>query len=798
MARKLISFLLTLSLLLPYLALPPKSHACGPFFPLAVFFQTKHPDLPLRNFAAGDLGILQPSFARSYLVVAYRYLSGGSFLPGQQNQLLALWMNRLDRYDQPERSDEKDAEGIWLRARKQITGLNDPVYLDKYSKAFPTYRNSSSAHFYYWNCLDDSFSTAETTLRARAKQFGPHSAVVHDWVKAQDAVFRNCGGDDTSEDYFAPEPAGQDLPPLIKMDREYQIAAAQFYAHRWADAERSFLQISRETNSPWQNLAAVIAIRCKIRMTTDATKEQEWNEIEQRLETLDHDSSMRTIRPAIQRTLRYVQARSSPEKRVSDLGRFLQKNLYPEDLYHDLDDYTILLDRSIGDSPAGDTDYVPPAKITRLFEKTNQLREKNDLTDWLFTYQASGTAAAAHAIGEWRAKGTLPWLVCALSKAKLDSSDTQDLLDDAARLDSDSPATLTVAYLRARLLAQSGRASEAREIADANLARMSGKKSASAINAFLTLRMNLATTLVDFASHAARHPVLVTLDDESRDIPYKYLHCGTERNPVGAACEFREKPAPPMFDEQTSVILTEKLPTRLLAQLSADSALPLRLRELVARSAFTRAALLDDAQSGLLLAHQLLDLDPNLKTDLQTYIAADSPNSRQFAAFYLILKQPGMHPYVDAGVGRETTPGRIDSYQNNWWCSWRPRSTEDYGMNYYNLWIGTAYDFRVPRVSPDINPPTFLDAASRAEAEAEFLRVKSLGPADQVLGNVVLSWAKIHPEDSRIPEALHNVNRVYRYGCGEQTQLNYSKLTFQLLHKNYPNSEWTRKTPYWF
>ena len=798
MARKLICFLITFSLAFSTLWIPAPARACGPFFPLAVFVQTKHPDLPLKNFAAGELGILQPSYARSYLVVAYRYLTGSSFSPSEQNQLLALWMNRLDRYDEPERSDKEDAEGTWLRMRRQITGLNDPSYLDRHSKQFPTYRDSRSAHFYYWNCLDDSFSTAATTLRARAKQFGPHSAVVRDWVKAQDAVFQNCGGDDSYEEYFAPQLASEELPPIIKLDREYQIAAAQFYAHRWADAERSFLQISQETNSPWRNLASLVAIRCKIRMTTDATKEEEWNEIAGRLKTLDRDPSLREIRPAIQRTLSFVRARSSPERRVADLGRFLQANIHPENLYHDLDDYTILLDRIVGDYPASDTDYRSPERIPRLFEKSRTLRVKNDLTDWIFTYQASGKTTSSHAIAQWHKTHSLPWLICALAKSEPSAPQLPALLAEADQVSLKSTASLTLSYLHARILVGSGRADEAREIADANLARLSTKASPSAVNTFRTLRMNLATNLTDFVSHAARTPVLVTLDDEFRDIPYKYLYCGTERDPADAACEFRKKPAPAMFDEQTSVILTEKLPTGVLAQLSADSALPTRLRELVARSAFTRAALLDDAQSGPLIAHHLLELDPSLKRELQTYLSADSAESRRFAAFFLILRQPGMHPYVDAGVGREMAPDRIDIFQNNWWCSWQPRSTDDYRLNYYNVWTGSAYEFRPSRVCSNLTSPAILDAASRSEAEAEFLRLKSLGPADQVLGDAVISWANMHPEDSRIPEALHNINRVYRYGCGETTQLNYSKIAFELLHKKYPDSEWTRKTPYWF
>src|SRR5581483_8699119 len=50
--------------------------ACAPDFYRAVFNYARHPDVPRTAFIDGRLGVLQPSFARSYLVIAYRYLNG--------------------------------------------------------------------------------------------------------------------------------------------------------------------------------------------------------------------------------------------------------------------------------------------------------------------------------------------------------------------------------------------------------------------------------------------------------------------------------------------------------------------------------------------------------------------------------------------------------------------------------------------------------------------------------------------------------------------------------------------------
>jgi hypothetical protein len=79
--------------------------SCGPFLEQAIFTYTLHPDVPLTSYAQGQLGILQPTYAQSYLYVAYRYLIGMGFHQDEQQALLALWNERLnpqaDLWDPP-------------------------------------------------------------------------------------------------------------------------------------------------------------------------------------------------------------------------------------------------------------------------------------------------------------------------------------------------------------------------------------------------------------------------------------------------------------------------------------------------------------------------------------------------------------------------------------------------------------------------------------------------------------------------------------------------------------------------
>ncbi len=83
-------------------------------------------------------------------------------------------------------------------------------------------------------------------------------------------------------------------------------------------------------------------------------------------------------------------------------------------------------------------------------------------------------------------------------------------------------------------------------------------------------------------------------------------------------------------------------------------------------------------------------------------------------------------------------------------------------------------------------------------AQQEMDRLVSLGAAPNYLAAQVLAWAKKHPEDPRVPEALHRAVRATRVGCRDNDTARYSKLAFQFLHHQYPDSEWAKKTRYWY
>ena len=91
-------------------------------------------------------------------------------------------------------------------------------------------------------------------------------------------------------------------------------------------------------------------------------------------------------------------------------------------------------------------------------------------------------------------------------------------------------------------------------------------------------------------------------------------------------------------------------------------------------------------------------------------------------------------------------------------------------------------------------------SSERDSAEQEIRKLRKTGSAQALVGDIILGWAKSHLQDPLLPEALHRVVMVVRYGCHQPDPQNgrISKAAFDLLHEQYPKNNWTMKTPYWF
>jgi hypothetical protein len=200
----------------------------------------------------------------------------------------------------------------------------------------------------------------------------------------------------------------------------------------------------------------------------------------------------------------------------------------------------------------------------------------------------------------------------------------------------------------------------------------------------------------------------------------------------------------------------------------------------VALAAWTRSVVLHDEASAA-------KLEPLLPPSLH----ARSGDPVGFPAVLLILRNPGLRPYVEPGVSHLNYPGALDEFRGNWWCGdW----SEQFSRN--------------GRVAPPApQAPSFFTPPQAQAGVAEYARIVALPCAPQFLGRRVLDYAKQHPTDPDLPEALALTVRATRYAClswaedqhqaaSENTAV--SKAAFEMLHQRFPNSPWTARTRFYY
>ena len=741
------------------MTLPRQTWACGPFFTDAIFVFERHPEFPLERFARGHIGVLQPSWARSYLVAAYRNLSGQPLSDNEVNGLKALWEERINLG-----SDYSSDDWIkkWKDARAKVPGLPAAAEIN-------AYRNREKPNDYetFLNCQQDAFDAATATLNDRITRFGADSPIARDWATTQDIVFSNCGGGE-----HIPDTAANDQDPVIRSAHAYQIAAANFYATHYDEAAKQFDAIAKDASSPWRLIAPYLAARAMLRKGSLADKAEQQHapltEAEQRLNSILKDNSLAKSHHAAARLLNLTRLRLHPDEKLHELADAIVHKDRAEDFKQAVWDYTVLIDHTVGDDDEVKTDSV-----------RDELRS-DDLTDWILTFQDSSDAAANRAVEQWRKKQTAPWLIAAMQKALSNSAGLSDLMQAAGRVDGSSPAFASITFNRVRLLIETNRTTEARTILDKVLSTNATGLPRATVNLLLGQRMILSANIADFVRAAQREPAGLSDNFDGREIPTDEKDAAANTN---GAKQF--------FDTDAATVFNKLMPVATAFEAAQNKNLAANLRRDVAQATFMRATMLDQSVTANKAATLLATLAPELQELLADYQRAATPDARKFAAAYLALKYPGLRPFVSIGLGRTTALADVDEYRDNWWCAEPPTTSK---IDYYE---GDEQEQKKVSAKKSTPAPEFL-RGSQAEAAREAAALQTLGTGPNYLAQTVISWANKTPTDKRVPEALHLAVKSTRYGCTDNDTGRWSKAAFDLLHRKYPNTSWAKDTKYWF
>ncbi len=600
------------------------------------------------------------------------------------------------------------------------------------------YRSKSSGdqYVYYENCLGDAFLTAARTLEDRQVTYSSAPALKN-WASAQDQVFRNCGGD--KPDY--PDPLPGAASSLQRADRDYQIAAAHFYSEDFGGAEQRFRAIANDPGTPWRHVASYLVARTLLREASLQNNAAALAKAREQLMQIASDPSAAPLNESARKMLEHLGAVEHPGTTLESLSARL----------------------SAPQSPTLD-DAIQQSVFVLKAASFQTALAKPDLPepfDWVQTLEKGDSE---HALQRWRSRNSLPWLTLALMYSSGKDSAVPELLAQADAVPTSSPAFGTVSYNAIRLSIERGDTSGLRAKLDRLLVRADGQ-SDSLVNAWRAERMRVAGSFDDFLRWAPRKPIA------AKDYLADYLAQTNVDSEILA--------------EDSAYVLNSLTPLKKLNHAAHSKLLPAWSAADVALAGWTRAFMLNDLATARELAPVVAKAHPDWQTSLvpDTGLRADR---WKFQAALLIALHRQFQPTVRVNYRTELNSS------GSWWCPVEAAPGLG-GVDRNN-----SISWRLPVVFTPSNEVLSQEDRDVAGHEAGELYEK--GSTEMFLAPIIFAWAKTHPDDPQVPQALHRLVVVTRYGCrnGDASTGQISKAAFDLLHKQYPKDQWTAQTPYWF
>jgi hypothetical protein len=342
-------------------------------------------------------------------------------------------------------------------------------------------------------------------------------------------------------------------------------------------------------------------------------------------------------------------------------------------------------------------------------------------------------------------------------------------------------------YHRNRLRLETGDKAGARMELDSLLDHAPANLGKSTMNQFRSLRMFAAPDLAGFLTLAQRVPLMVTSQMNGGQTPGFYADGPGESPRIAVKL--------PRWDSDSIKVLNERTPLSIWMAASHSDQVPSHLRQELVLTTFARATQLDEDLAIVNLSTAVPTVFPDAEKYMSGLLEESTREGRHFAAVYFLLHFANVRPFLTSGVSWHTPSSpTMDSYFNNWWCAVDSVYELDWDANERLQWQPTQ------RTDADVaaSRAAFLQANDVAEGKIEFAKLAATGPAPNYLGAETLKWAREHPTDPRIPEALAYVVRAGKYGCTDSQSWKFSRDAHVLLHSKYGNTVWAHKTPYWF
>jgi hypothetical protein len=694
---------------------------------------SRHPGHSLRDFAAGKLGIVLPSFRLYFQLIAFRHIAGAGMNQVEQSQAMAAFQGMYQERHNGGPSWDLPSERtpdwiyVWLDESERLRGRRKEVDTQ-----------SLSANYTYGaNCAGDAFRVATFTLRDRKRLYGEKSPWFRHWLASQDAVFSQCG--DPPNNPMPPLPEG--APLRVRQDHAYHAAAHAFYRGQHEEAIQKFRAIALDTTSQWRELAPYLVARTYTRwiQMNSSVAPQATAEIEKMLA----NPSLRNIHSGLRALRRRNQLVTDPEIVFSELASTLSRPRTDLSLTGDLYDFTVLY------------------RAAERAEPTRALIREYQISSWLEVLRHPGPRTRQYAYDRWIATRAPQWLVAALGASLANEPGVAELLTAASDLPANHPARPTAAYHAARLLLDLGDADGADKWIDSLLAIP--WLSSSDRNLVLNLKSRTAPDLASFLRLLPRRPLLINIGFDA----WEWLEPELPDS------------APKVLSLQDAIFLERHAPLDLLVRIALSFETPSQLAVELQRICLMRALILEDANHYIPLANALANQEPGYRAPLLAAVAKPTAAQQHEALLAFTIRQPEIRPYFLTGSKRQVPNGKIDDYRDNFWSVWKkPFTVERSGGA---IWQDC-------RNSAKYDNYRFVSQAERATAAEESKRLEQSGSGTQFYGNFALAYEASHPKSAAAADILGQAIRVARYSNGDLDGGKLITRVWRLLQTKYAGS----------
>lgn len=690
------------------------------------------PAIAPERFQAGQLGVLQPGMQRVYLYTAWRAMLLG-----------------------PKVKTAAGRAGGLARANGSVFGMGGGSDPSSHETKETWLRETRRKESNFEACPEASTAFALATLKTARQRKDATPARLAAWIDAQELVSNACkmaqdaryGDENALDDVPIPGPLSDKEAPYWRQLRDYQRAAAMFYAEQYLDAAPLFDQIGASADHPMRDLGGYLALRSHVRhaaipdpQVKDAAAR--YAALSKRGQAILADASLAARHEATRATLRSIRAHLLPDTVFAELNKQLADPAADAFADDRLGDWIVIMRQG---------DELPEGGMVRL----KPAREKYDFISWIETLHdcayrggdkdksCSGPAQRAQA--QWERSKSRPWLAAALML----SPSLKPALETAAlAVKPGDPDYLTVRYHLARLYRVGGRSTEARAISDAVLKLDLDHGSR---NLLREERFAVATSIADAAAYMLRVDV-----DSSRD---------------GQLVQG--------FNDDALGLMLHGLSAADMVALARQASLAPDTRARLASAAWMRAELLGKRDIALQSLDVLEPLVPALKADTAAYRAAKTPADQRHLMLLAALRF-GLSPQMSES-SQPVKPLAKEEIVASSWCRIKPAESAG----------GRPTEF--PWLLPPV--PALGD---KVTAGAELGKLATFKAATGFVGDHVLARMQSNPADPDLPWLLHMVVKSTRGGCLDADAKKLSRDAFNALHKRFPGNEWTKKTPYFY